>query len=96
MGSSAVVHALCVARAVPTYYGGELVPVWVSVGIPLLLLVPSDCLVWAGEPKEVDLRNRHVDELLAELVVGEALDAPQSGRRSLSEWVPTGGARNDA
>ena len=68
--------ALSIHRPIALDHRPELVPVDLAEVVVAPLLVPSEVGVGDREAQVVGLGNRHVDELLAELVVGDPLDLP--------------------
>src|SRR6185436_4633502 len=72
-------HALPVAGAVPGQHALELAPVDLAVAPVSGLLVELQLRVREGEAEVVALRHGRIDELLAQVVVGEALDLPLHG-----------------
>src|ERR1700734_4502221 len=75
---------LLVARPVALQPRLELAPVDGAGEVVLASLVPAQRRIGNGEPEELRLRHRDVDELLPQLVVGEALDAPAHRLRRVS------------
>src|SRR5215469_10924738 len=69
-------QSLRVAGALALQHGLELAPVDGAGEVVLAGLVPAQRRVGNREPEEFRLRHGDVDELLPQLVVAEALDAP--------------------
>src|SRR6185312_11251521 len=67
---------LLVAGAVALQHRLELAPVDGTGEVVLRGLIPAQGRVGNREPEELRLGNGAVDELLPQLIVGEALDAP--------------------
>src|SRR5207248_5940380 len=76
VGGAARLEPLAVAGTVPCEHGVKLVPVDRTDEVTLRGLVPAQRRIGNREPEELRLRDRDVDELLAQLVVAEALDLP--------------------
>src|SRR5580692_11500636 len=76
VGRPAAGEALGVAGAVARDDGLELVPVDRAEVVVAALGVPAEVRIGQGDAEPLGLRDRHVDEALAELVVGVPLDAP--------------------
>src|SRR5688572_8300955 len=74
--SPARLETLAVAWAVALEHPVELGPVDRTEPVMLRLLVPAQLGIGDLETEELGLRRRDVDELLAQLVVGKALDLP--------------------
>src|SRR4051794_9080428 len=71
-------EAVTIARPVPGQYLIELFPVDRAVPpVPVAILLHGG--IGNGQAEVVRLRHRRIDEFLAQLVIGEALDLP-SGR----------------
>src|SRR6266704_5571817 len=73
---AARLEPLAVAEPVPCEHGVKLVPVDRTDEVMLRGPVPAQRRIGNREPEELRLRDRDVDELLAQLVVAEALDLP--------------------
>ena len=69
-------QAFAVAWAVATDHAPELGPVDRAEVVFAARLVPFQIGVRQGDAEDLGLRHRRVDELLAQLVIGDALDAP--------------------
>src|ERR1044072_7755525 len=69
-------HALLRGRALAPHDSIELLPVDLAEVVAALLLVPLEVGIWYRQLQEIGLRDRDVDELLAKLVIGLALDPP--------------------
>src|SRR3984957_4005780 len=76
VGRPAAGEALGVAGAVARDDGLELVPVDRAEVVVAAFFVPAEVGIGQGDAESLGLRDRHVDEALAELVVGVPLDAP--------------------
>ena len=76
MGAAAVRDPLRVARPGAGDDGLELGPVRLAVVVDLALVVPAELRVGQRDAERRGLRHGHVDEPLAQLVVGVPLDAP--------------------
>src|SRR5690606_26853832 len=72
-----VLEALPVHGAVAFDDVPELVPVDLAEVVVATLLVPPEVRIREGEAEVLGLRDGHVDELLAEVVVGDPLDLPR-------------------
>src|ERR1700743_3143682 len=72
----ALCEALGVARAVARHDRVELVPVDGAEVVVAARLVPAQVRVGQRDAELLRLRDGHVDEALAQLVVGVTLDAP--------------------
>src|SRR5262245_4902495 len=72
----AVRHALPVARAVAADDTHQLVVVWLGVVVCAALGIPAQLGVGQRQAEHAALLGAHVDEPLAQLVVGEPLDLP--------------------
>ena len=91
VGPTAVRDPLGVARPVTAQHPPELVPVDLAEVVVAALGVPAQLGVGQDDAELLGLRHHHVDELLAQVVVGEALDAPRHrllGVTALGRGVP--------
>src|SRR5699024_10958911 len=76
---AAVLHTLDVAWTIAFDDGHELIPVQFTEVIVSAFFVPFQIWVRQGQAQSFCLRNDHVDEALAQLVVGETLNLPGHG-----------------
>ncbi len=69
-------EALLVARAVAVHHAPEFFPVDRAVVVRTARLVPFQVRIGQGHAKDLGLLDRRVHKLLAQVVVGDPLDAP--------------------
>ena len=82
-----VLHPRRVARPVALEHLEELRPVDLAERVVPGLLVQAQVGVGQRQPEHLGLRHRHVDELLPQVVVGEALDLPGHRLRGVGRLV---------
>src|SRR5579863_1012835 len=82
-GGASRLQSLAVAGAIAPEYGVEFAPVDRPAEVVLRGLVPAQLRIGNGESEKMRLRHGHVDELLAQLIVAEALDLPAHGLRGV-------------
>src|SRR5688572_32947468 len=72
---------LAIARAIAFQYAVEFRPVDGAELIVLGGFVPAQGLIRHLQAQELRLRNRHIDKVLAQLIIGESFDLPAHGLR---------------
>src|SRR6185437_10163764 len=71
-------EAIAIARAVAGQHLSKLVPIDLAVA-PVTFRILRHAGIGNGQPEELRLRHGGVDEFLAQLIIGEALDLPSGG-----------------
>ncbi len=87
MSAAAVRDPLGVARPAALHHLHELVPVRLAEVVVAALVVPAQLRVGQGHAERLGLRHRHVDEPLAQVVVGVPLDPPRHRLRRVGRLL---------